>query len=463
MRLIVLLALAFTTLSVQASWFGSNTPEYATWDTKQLRKWLKDNDIKVPKSYSQEQLQEIVKENWGSTQAWSQEQYNNAQKSFQNVKGSTFDAWDESRLREWLLEQGVVAPSGPRERLVVLAKQRYKGYSNAASSLTSSATSIIYDTSKTVGSYVAVATDQVGRKLDDSKDYVYSSWNDNQLKNWLVSKGLLKSNEKKSRDELLKLMRDSYVKSTDPFWNAWSDSYMREWLVSRGLIKTDYEKNRDALIEQMNNYYYGVSDKVWSTWSDSELKQWLVERNIIKSNAQLQREKLLRLVSGNYINSSDTFWSAWSDSDIRSWLINHGYLKSDAQASRDKLLKLINDKYTDHASRTSSYLTWPDARLRAYLRSHGLSEDDLPNSRPGLLQEVRIRYVQSANSAQTLFNNIREVLNSGVEAAEEKISQILELLSGSYDNVKGDAEDIKDEGYEKGKENFDKVKGKTEL
>jgi hypothetical protein len=342
MRFSILLVLALSSLTVQASWFGSDSQEYTSWDSKQLRKWLSDNNIKVPKSSSQDELQALVKANWHSTQSWTQDQYNSAQKSFQGIKDSTFDAWDESRLREWLLEQGIVNPSGPREKLLLLAKQQYRGYTNAASSYGSSATDIIYDTTNSATSLLNVATDEVGRKLDDSRDYVYSTWDESQLRNWLVSKGAIKSNEQKTRDEMLKLMRDYYAKAADPAWSAWSDSYIRSWLVSRGLIKTD--KNRDALVEQMNKYYYGTSDKVWSTWSDSDLKAWLVERNIIKSDAQIQREKLLKLVSDNYASATDTFWSAWSDSDIRSWLINHGYLKSDAQARRDELVKLINDK-----------------------------------------------------------------------------------------------------------------------
>jgi len=212
----------------------------------------------------------------------------------------------------------------------------------------------------------------------------------------------------------------------------------------------------------MNKYYYATSDKVWSTWSDSDLKAWLVERNIIKPNAQIQREKMVKLVSDNYTNATDIFWSAWSESDIRSWLINHGYLRSDAQARRDELVKMINDKYTEYTPKTVPYLTWPDARLRAYLRGKGLSEAALPTSRPGLLQEVRIRYVQSKSSAQALFNKIRDTVNSGVEAAEETIGKVLEILSGTYDDAKHGAEYYKDESIKTGKNYKDEVleKGK---
>jgi Putative nuclear envelope organisation protein len=243
MKFSLLLALALTTLSVQASWFGSDPPglvflvvseqsinpllsDYTNWDSKQLQQWLADHDIKVPKSYSQDQLQQLVKANWHSSRAWTQDQYTRAQQSFQNIRDSTFDAWDESRLREWLLGQGIVAPSGPREQLLLLAKQRYKSYTDAASSFTNSVTSVMSDTSQTAEHYVTMATDEVGRKLEDTKDYVYSSWDESQLKDWLVSKGAIKSDQQKSRDEMLKLMHKYYAKVADPTWSAWSDSYM---------------------------------------------------------------------------------------------------------------------------------------------------------------------------------------------------------------------------------------------
>lgn len=122
---------------------------------------------------------------------------------------STFESWDESRLREFLLEQGVVEPSGPKESLVLLAKQKYASYTSFASSLSASATSLAseasasatslaseasvtassavygspsYQASKSVSSFIAQATGEVARARDDSKDYVYSTWDDNRLR-----------------------------------------------------------------------------------------------------------------------------------------------------------------------------------------------------------------------------------------------------------------------------------------
>lgn len=195
--------------------------EYTKWDKKQLQTWLEQNKVDVPKTFynSKEDLQNLVAENWWSYTAWSNEQYSNAQKSFQNLKDSTFESWDESRLREFLLDQGIVEPKGPKEKLVRLAKNHYNAYKNAGYSLSSTATD-------TLSSLVATGTDSSFRAFDESKDYIYSTWDDSQMKDYLVSRGVLKSNAQKTRDQYLKLMKENHAAVADPIWQAWSDSYM---------------------------------------------------------------------------------------------------------------------------------------------------------------------------------------------------------------------------------------------
>lgn len=175
--LIVLLSVA---LSAQASWFGADS------------------------SSSSASAQ---------ASAWSAEQYAKAQRVFHGLKADAFDTWDESRLREFLLEQGVVEPKGTREQLSVLARQKYASFTSAASVYSASATSLAsdasasatsltskasksatslaseasksastavygdskYQASKSVSSTYAQATNDISRKLDDTKDYVYST------------------------------------------------------------------------------------------------------------------------------------------------------------------------------------------------------------------------------------------------------------------------------------------------
>ncbi|THV02654.1 hypothetical protein K435DRAFT_775444 [Dendrothele bispora CBS 962.96] len=451
-----------------ASWFSSDD-SYTSWDNTQLKQWLDEHHItshSTPaSSFNRDQLLELVKDNWNSASAWTYDQYADAQKTFGSLRDSTFDAWDESRLREFLLEQGIVAPKGPREELVLLAKSRYRAYTDAASSFASTAsqaasTAIYGDSthqaSKSISSIAAQATKEAQKTFDNSKDYVYSTWSDSDLKKYLVQKGVMKSDAQKTRDEMLRLMQDSYAKVADPVWQAWSDSFMRDWLASHNLIddRSPIQKTRDEYLEMMKQYYYNVNDRTWDTWSDSDLRGWLVEHGVVKSDAEIKREKMLKLVEDNYLNAKNTAWDAWSDSQMREWLIEHGYLRSDAQVKRDELVKLMNEKYQTVSDKTAAYLTWPDARLRAYLRERGISENLVPTTRPGLLQEVRIRWVQTQNRSEALYQNIRDIVNSNLEAAEDKLTKMWELMSGQYQGAKRKGE----EGYEKGKVEYEEKK-----
>ncbi|KAH7927196.1 hypothetical protein BV22DRAFT_1111238 [Leucogyrophana mollusca] len=500
MRLTLPLYTTVLVVGVSASsWFGSDY-EYTKWSPSELRTWLADHNIKTPSSFSQSHLHDLVAANWANPPSpppsyadqsrayadagrqWSYDQYSRAQHTFQDLKDGSFDKWDESRLREFLLEQGVVAPSGPREQLVILAKQKYNSYTDAAayysslasasaSSAYSGATDTAYSASKSVGSIAAQATREVGRAFDDTKDYVYSTWDDNRLRSWLEDKGVVEAKKAKTRSDLLGLMRDYYRKAADPVWDTWTDSYMREWLISHNLLSPSDTASRSTLVGQMKKYYYNSSDSVWSSWSDSDLKTWLVQHGIIKSDTKKKREELVGLIENNYASASDSVWGAWSDSDMHAWLKEHGYIddRSETAKKREELVQLIDKKYNDATARSASYLVWPDARLRAYLRERGVSETALPTSRPGLLQETRIRWVQTSNRAETIFAKLKEIVNGGVEAAEEKLARVLEVLSGAshdtsrYANEKaGDAKGYKDSAWSWGSHKANDAKGYAE-
>jgi hypothetical protein len=230
----LLIALA---ASANASWFGSDKPAYSEWDTTQLKSWLIQHNLYSPslKDAPPSTLKAIVQANFDSATGWSYDQYNQAQKTFENLRNDAFDTWEESRLREFLLEQGVVSPSGPREDLILLAKSKYAAYTNAAASLSAQASATAStalhgkaaeQATKSLSSVAAEATRQATKALEDSKDYIYSTWEDNQLRTYLEEKGLLKTKTQKSREELLAMMKDAYASVTDPAYDAWSESYM---------------------------------------------------------------------------------------------------------------------------------------------------------------------------------------------------------------------------------------------
>ncbi|KAH0579721.1 hypothetical protein H2248_002561 [Termitomyces sp. 'cryptogamus'] len=422
-----LLGLAATAQA--SSWFGSSEPppSYSSWSVSELTSWLQAHNVPIPsKTPTQAELKALVQENWNAATTWTYDQYSASQKYFTDVQANSFDAWDESRLREFLLSQGIVAPKGHKDQLVHLAKSQYRAYTDAASSFANRASTAasgdsVHQATQSISSAAAHVTHTASRVLDSTKDYVYSTWDDNKLRNYLESKGVeVAEQTKQSRNDLLGLMYDAYAKVADPVYHAWSDSYLHNWLVSHNVISPAPPSpySREYLLDKMQKFYYDANQSVYSTWSDSQLKEWLVEQGIVRSNAQLKREKMQKLVEDNYLAAQSTLTCAWSDSQLRDYLVEHGYIdnRSASRKKRDELVKLFQDKY--HSVVTPTYLAWPDARLRAYLRQHNVPEDQLPTARPGLLQETRIRWVETRSTTEALWSRVRDIVG-GVEGGIE--------------------------------------------
>jgi hypothetical protein len=236
---LLVLLLVFSTATT-ASWWSSNddgpkdADPYTSWSPAQLRAWLEAHHVPISSAaQSQSDLQSLVAESWDTASKWTYDQYDSAQQAFADIRGDVFDKWDESELRQFLLRQGIVAPKGPREHLMLLAKARYNSYREAASSLASrtreTASVVSESASSLTGSAtsaVAQSTKDAFRALDDTKDYVYSSWSDNQLRSYLEKKGWLKPEEQKTREQLLSMMAHAYAAVSEPIYDAWSDSAM---------------------------------------------------------------------------------------------------------------------------------------------------------------------------------------------------------------------------------------------
>lgn len=92
------------------------------------------------------------------------------------------------------------------------------------------------------------ATDAVYRTASDAQDYVFSTWDDSQLKKYLVDNGYVKSDYEAKRDELLSGVRDAYTATTQAPYEIYSDSYLHDWLVSHGIVKSPAQKTREEYV-----------------------------------------------------------------------------------------------------------------------------------------------------------------------------------------------------------------------
>lgn len=160
-------------------------------------------------------------------------------------------------------------------------------YGHPTDQAASSVSSAYYDASATVSSgYQAISTqaayasNKAAKKLDDAKDYIFSTWDDNQLRTWLEENNVLSTPAPTGRAALLNNVKVAYLKATGPLYNAWSTSTIHSWLVEHGVVSPE-PTARDKLLESMKVNYFDAQDKVYSSWDESQMRQWLVSEGVM--------------------------------------------------------------------------------------------------------------------------------------------------------------------------------------
>ena len=192
-----------------------------------------------PKS-TRDELVDQVRGAWGTANSYVGAKGSQAQAAFYGGKSNTglnsgiVDAWTDSQLREFLLKNGIVAPSSKAEELRVLAKQQLEktlpGYASqasaSASSLGAQATGALNEAYYASADAPRIAYDYLSGAFDETKDYIYSSWSESDLRSYLESKGVVKTPAQAKKDDLVSQVKGLYNDAADNVYDTWSDSYL---------------------------------------------------------------------------------------------------------------------------------------------------------------------------------------------------------------------------------------------
>jgi len=292
--LCVAILIASGTLEVLAD---SAPPQWADWNQSSLKRYLQDHHVPNPGNLNTDQLRELAKRHWDETAIKADAAHGQvkrgAQVVFDNAQASAYDTFSDSQLRKFLLDKGIISPSSKREELVVLARQNGLEASRTAESAWARTTDAATDAAHAVTDnasaayYAAVgapaqAYDYAAGLLDDARDYAYSSWTDSDLHSWAVSKNLVEPESKKTRNELLEIVKHPYNEAASHIYDTWSDSYLRNWLEKHGVVKAKTANTRDELLDLVSRSYYGAADTTYEFWSDSAIRRWLESRGLVK-------------------------------------------------------------------------------------------------------------------------------------------------------------------------------------
>ncbi|KAK9238022.1 hypothetical protein V1525DRAFT_456181 [Lipomyces kononenkoae] len=356
MKLIYAFVLFYAIVSVTA-WnpFSYGTPEYNTWDTKQLAKWLHDNKIKYLSSSSRDDLLGLVKENWDVVTA----------------SPGPFAKWSDERLVSYLNKKGVEVADSVKTDHDWLISKAHKQWETGG-----------YDTEDT---------------YTNAKDWIFDSWSESALKKFL-DEHHFGSSAAATKDALLKKVKDNYdyiarsarKKSDDTsdwLFDAWSDSDLADWLVSHG-YNVPKKRTRKDLIRLVKKYSFEaaqratlakdrvqtvlqnfredmvdaagqVKDSAFDSWSDSDLKAWLDEHGVPVPQPS-KRDELIALARKNKHQLKED-WEVYRKQAQESY---EAAAKM-AAGTKESVEKFSSDAFKQLTS------TWPDFRLEEFLRSRG--------------------------------------------------------------------------------------------
>jgi hypothetical protein len=290
---------------------------YTSWSESDLKEFLDSRGLPAPQPTTRDKLISSVRRNARLASINMSSAASSASKSASSaasvasasaasaqagLSDALFDAWSDSKLKEFLDESGVPVPQGSKKNeLIALARKHRASASGSASSLSASGASAFGAATSSAGNAYAKATDDASAKADDLWESAIGSWSDTRLKAYLDSRGVPVP-QKGKRDDLLASVRLNKHKASTG-WSTWTfDTWTVENLQKYLAANTKkYKKtanaNRDELVKQAQSAYASASksggtgyasvtsylaqqtdaakDSTFDTWSDSQLKSYL--------------------------------------------------------------------------------------------------------------------------------------------------------------------------------------------
>jgi Putative nuclear envelope organisation protein len=352
---------------------------YGTWSESDLKEFLDSRGIPAPQPSSRDRLIASVRRNArlaslnmssasaaASSSAASVASAASASASSAQayLSENLFDAWSESKLKEFLDEHGIPVPQGSKKNeLIALARKHRAQLTGSASSVASAASSSGvsgYNAAKSsassgygaasskAGNEYAKATDDASAKAEDMFDSAVASWSDSRLKAFLDARAIPVPQGGKRNELLAKVRLNKHKAATG--WSAWT----------------------------------------FDTWSVDNLRKYLsANSKKAKKNAAASRDELVKSAQDTYASASKSGGSAYASVT--------NYLASQTAAAKD-----------------ATFDTWSDSDLKSYLDSYGV-----PNYQGSTTNELRAKarehatYFKYGTSTpqETVFERIKGGVN----------------------------------------------------
>jgi hypothetical protein len=324
---------------VAKHWNDRAVAPYSSWSTDDLTAYLKSKGVQVQEGAesSKDSLINQVKNAWHETE-------DSAQQAWINSRDWILDSWSDSQLKAFCDKHGIPVPQ-PHKRDTLLQKAR--------------------------SNYETVAT-KLGETAAYPGDWLYQTWSDSDLKEWLDSHGypapqpstrdsLIAAVRRNSRSASLKAQElassasasaaAAYQTVTDQLIDSWSESDLKEFLDKNGVqvpqgtkaneLRAIVRKRRAEILgdtatasassaygaasSKAGNQYAKATDSAQlalqqafdqavNTWSESRLKSYLDARGVPVPHASKTDE--LRALVRKHAHKASSGWTAWTWDDV---------------------------------------------------------------------------------------------------------------------------------------------------
>lgn len=285
--------------------------------------------------------------------------------AYTNVKDWILDTWTESQLKAFCDHHGIPVPQ-PRKRDTILSKAR--------------------------SSYDTVAQ-KVGEAASYPGDWLYSTWTESDLKEWLDTHGF-PAPQPSTRDKLIAAVR--------------RNSHLA------------YLRSREQLASATNSAqaaYATLTDMVIDAWSESQLKEFCDSNGIpVPQNTKLDElRRLVRKHRADFLASVDSA----SGSAASAYGAATSKAGNDFAKATDSASLAAQDAFNNIID------SWSDTRLKAYLDARGV-----PVPHASKTDELRALVRKHSHKAASGYNawtfddfsvnNLREYLKANGNAAAKK-------------------------------------------
>ena len=209
---------------------------YDSWSESELKQFLDERGIPVPQPSTRDKLVASVRRNarqaslnLSAAQASASKSASAAQES---LTDALFDAWSDSKIKQWADENGIKVPQGStRNELLAIARRHRANLLSSSSSASASGVSAYGAATSKAGNEYAKATDSASSSVTNSFDAAVDTWSDSRLKAFLDERGVPAPQGGK-RDELLAKVRLHKHKASTGY-SAWTfDTWTTENLKS---------------------------------------------------------------------------------------------------------------------------------------------------------------------------------------------------------------------------------------